>query len=48
MKWVSRNIGISYKVNNGKSIRELGLSYRPAEQLLKDHYLSWQSQHAGR
>ncbi|KAF4170994.1 hypothetical protein CNMCM8927_002960 [Aspergillus lentulus] len=48
MKWVSRNIGISYKVNNGKSIRELGLSYRQAEQLLKDHYLSWQSQRAGR
>lgn len=48
MKWVSRNIGISYKVNNSKSIRELGISYLPAEQLLKDHYLSWQNQHASR
>ncbi|GKZ37532.1 hypothetical protein AbraIFM66950_009116 [Aspergillus brasiliensis] len=50
MKWVSRNIGIgiSYKVNNSKSITELGLSYRPAEQLLKDHYLSWRNQHAGK
>ncbi|KAF3385292.1 Tetraketide alpha-pyrone reductase 2 [Penicillium rolfsii] len=46
MKWVSRNIGISYKVNNSKSIRDLGLSYRPAGELLKDHYLSWQDQQA--
>jgi nucleoside-diphosphate-sugar epimerase len=41
MKWVARNIGIRYKVNNNKSILELGISYRPAEQVLKDHYLSW-------
>ncbi|KAJ6013049.1 hypothetical protein N7499_012348 [Penicillium canescens] len=46
MKWVSRNIGISYKVNNSKSIVELGLSYRPAEQVLNDHYLSWQKENA--
>ncbi|KAJ6094551.1 hypothetical protein N7467_002064 [Penicillium canescens] len=47
MKWVSRNIGISYKVNNSKSIIELGLSCRPAEQVLKDHYLSWQKENVG-
>lgn len=46
MKWVPRNIGISYKVNNSKSIVELELSYRPTEQVLKDHYLSWQKENA--
>jgi nucleoside-diphosphate-sugar epimerase len=48
MKWVSRNIGISYKVNNSKGIRELGLTYRPAEEVLRDHYLSWQNQNPGK
>lgn len=48
MKWVLRNIGIPFKVNNNKSIRELGISYRPAEEVLKDHYLSWQNQNASK
>ncbi|KAF7590863.1 hypothetical protein BBP40_002277 [Aspergillus hancockii] len=42
-KWVARNIGIRFKVDNSRSVHELGISYRPAEQVVKDHYESWLS-----
>lgn len=41
MKWVSRNIGIGYNVNNNRSRNELGIRYRPAEETLRDHYQAW-------
>lgn len=40
-KWVSGNIGIGYKVDHSKSVRELGISYRPMEEVVQSHYKSW-------
>lgn len=40
-KWVSRNLGIQFQIDNSKSVRELGISYRPADKVLKDHYEAW-------
>ncbi|TGO44960.1 hypothetical protein BCON_0438g00050 [Botryotinia convoluta] len=42
-KWIGANIGIGYKVNHQKSVRELGLVYRPVENIVRDHYQSWLS-----
>jgi len=41
MKWVARNIGIGYKVDNSRSTKELGIQYRPKEETMRDHYLAW-------
>ena len=35
---VSRNVGIDYHFDNSKSIRELGIEYRPLEQTLADMF----------
>lgn len=40
-KWVDGNIGLGFKVDNTRSIRELGMSYHPAEEVVQAHYLSW-------
>jgi dihydroflavonol-4-reductase len=37
-RFVSRNIGLPWKGDNGKSKRELGLSYRPLDQTLTEHF----------
>ncbi len=37
-KVVSRNIGLPWKADNAKSRRELGMSYRPVEQTVKEHF----------
>jgi dihydroflavonol-4-reductase len=39
--WVSTNIGIGYRVDNSKSIRELGIKYRPMNEVVQSHYQSW-------
>jgi nucleoside-diphosphate-sugar epimerase len=36
LKFISRNIGHPIKINNTKSIRELGLSYTPIERTVED------------
>lgn len=41
-KWMSRNLGVSFTVDNTRSIRELGLQYRPVDQTLDAHYASWE------
>jgi len=41
MKWVSRNIGIGYKVDRSRSVDELGIIYRPLEEVFADHYAAW-------
>jgi len=43
MKWVTRNIGIGYKVDNSRSIKELRLRYRSKEETIRDHYMAWSS-----
>ena len=41
LKWVARNIGIGYKVDNTRSTKELGIQYRSKEETMRDHYLAW-------
>lgn len=41
MKWVSGNIGIGYKVDRSKSVKDLGTPYRPLEETFRDHYAAW-------
>jgi nucleoside-diphosphate-sugar epimerase len=42
--YIRKHLGIRFTVDNQRSVRELGLRYRPAEQTLIDHYASWASQ----
>lgn len=37
-KWVIRNVGIQIKLDNSYSKTDLGLSYIPIEQTVKDHF----------
>ncbi len=37
-KWIRRNIGLPWKGDNGKGVRELGLSYRPLEETVVDFF----------
>jgi nucleoside-diphosphate-sugar epimerase len=37
-KMVSRNMGFSWKVDNKKAIRELGMAYRPVEESVTDFF----------
>ena len=41
LKWVSKNIGIGYKVDNHRSVQELKIRYRPLENTMADHYHEW-------
>ncbi|PVH79995.1 cinnamoyl-CoA reductase [Cadophora sp. DSE1049] len=47
-KWVSANIGIGYKVDNGRSVRDLGLVYPPNEEVVRSHYRNWESTKASK
>ncbi|MER6738449.1 NAD-dependent epimerase/dehydratase family protein [Streptomyces puniciscabiei] len=38
--YIRKHLGIRFRVDNSRSIRELGLSYRPLEETLLDHYES--------
>ena len=40
-KWLRLNLGIQFKVDNHRSIEELGIVYRPLKETLRDHYQSW-------
>lgn len=46
-KWSDANIGIGFKVDNSKSIKELGMSYRSAEEAVQAHYKSWRKDEKG-
>jgi hypothetical protein len=37
-------LGIRFKVDNRRSIDELGIVYRPIAQTLHEHYRSWLAQ----
>jgi dihydroflavonol-4-reductase len=37
-KMISRNIGLPFRADNSKGIRELGLSYRPVEETVIDFF----------
>ncbi|WP_333778664.1 NAD-dependent epimerase/dehydratase family protein [Streptomyces sp. IBSBF 3136] len=38
--YIRKHLGIRFRVDNSRGIRELGLTYRPLEQTLLDHYES--------
>ncbi|HTV86325.1 MAG TPA: NAD-dependent epimerase/dehydratase family protein [Dyella sp.] len=44
--YIRRHLGIRFKVDNRRSIDELGIVYRPIEQTLHEHYRSWAAQRA--
>ncbi len=37
-KWISRNMGLPWRGDHGKSVRELGLSYRPLEETVVEFF----------
>ena len=39
--YMRKHLGIRFKIDNARSIRELGVVYRPIEETLVDHYRSW-------
>lgn len=42
--FLKKHIGIAFAVDNHRSIKGLGVSYRPIEESLQDHYRSWAAQ----
>lgn len=46
--YMRKHLGIRFKVDNTRSIEELGIVYRPIEQTLTDHYNGWIEQKRGR
>jgi dihydroflavonol-4-reductase len=45
--YIRKHLGIRFKVDNHRSIDELGITYRPIEQTLHEHYRSWVEQRSG-
>ncbi|PYI09607.1 NAD(P)-binding protein [Aspergillus sclerotiicarbonarius CBS 121057] len=48
MKRIAGNIGVRFNVDNSRSVRELGMSYRVADEVIKDHYEAWLKNKEGR
>jgi nucleoside-diphosphate-sugar epimerase len=44
--YIRKHLGIRFAVDNGRSVRELGVAYRPAEETVIDHYLAWRGHRA--
>ncbi|AOR30203.1 hypothetical protein BFF78_03230 [Streptomyces fodineus] len=38
--YIRKHLGIRFRVENSRSVHELGLTYRPLEETLLDHYES--------
>jgi len=45
-KAIRRNVGLPWKADNGKSIRELGMNYRPLEETVVDFFQQLVDTHA--
>jgi nucleoside-diphosphate-sugar epimerase len=41
--YIAKHLGIRFRVDNSRSVDELGLTYRPIEETLLDHHESWRS-----
>lgn len=41
--YIRNHLGIRFTADNRRSIEELGIAYRPAEETLADHYRAWQA-----
>ncbi|MFF4655794.1 NAD-dependent epimerase/dehydratase family protein [Streptomyces sp. NPDC001381] len=46
--YIRNHLGIRFRVDNRRSTEELGLTYRPIEETLVDHYRSWREQRTTR
>jgi hypothetical protein len=42
--YVSKHLGITFPVDNHRSVEELGISYRPVAETVLDHYEAWRAQ----
>jgi hypothetical protein len=42
--YIRKHLGIRFRVDNSRSVRELGISYRPVEETLLDHDEAWREQ----
>ncbi|MFI6655948.1 NAD-dependent epimerase/dehydratase family protein [Streptomyces sp. NPDC050523] len=42
--YIRKHLGIRFAVDNSRGVRELGISYRPVEETLLDHYDAWRAQ----
>ncbi|MER5215587.1 NAD-dependent epimerase/dehydratase family protein [Streptomyces sp. NPDC002838] len=45
--YVRKHLGIRFRVDNSRSVHELGVTYRPIEQTVLDHYEAWRRQRSG-
>jgi nucleoside-diphosphate-sugar epimerase len=41
--YIRGHLGIRFRVDNSRSVHELGISYRPIEQTVLDHYEAWRN-----
>lgn len=39
--YMRAHLGVRFKSDNHRSVQELGITYRPLEETLRDHYKSW-------
>lgn len=46
--YIRKHLGIRFPVDNSRSVSELGITYRPIEQTVLDHYEAWRSQRAAK
>ncbi|MFI6932543.1 NAD-dependent epimerase/dehydratase family protein [Streptomyces sp. NPDC050287] len=44
--YIRKHLGIRFRVDNSRSMHELGLSYRPIEETVLDHYEAWRQRQA--
>jgi NADPH:quinone reductase-like Zn-dependent oxidoreductase len=44
--YIAKHLGISFAVDNHRSLDELGLVYRPVRETMLDHYESWRARRA--
>lgn len=46
--YIRKHLGIRFRVDNTRSVHELGLAYRPIEETVLDHYEAWRAHRGAR
>ncbi|MDX6350476.1 MAG: hypothetical protein QOF84_5266 [Streptomyces sp.] len=46
--YIRKHLGIRFTVDNRRSVNELGITYRPVEETVVDHYLTWRQHRSAR
>lgn len=46
--YIRKHLGIRFAVDNRRGVDELGITYRPVEETVLDHYLTWRQQRGAR